>query len=312
MKKSLYLVLPLLAALLFGLYQGAYLQVGQWLYKNAMHMEANLYGFDTGRADIGEMKLAYYWHANPGKPTLVMLHGYSADKDVWLRFARHFTSQYQVLIPDLAGHGDSPFDPTWNYGMPAQAQRLHALLEKLHIEKAHLIGNSMGGFLTATYAIRYPEHTASIVLMDAAGVLSPTPSDLYKMLEKGRNPFLVHNRKEFDEFFAMTMHQPPFMPGAIQAAVAHKYQERRTELEKIFNDFSQSDYVDKDLNKIQVPTMIWWGDHDRLLDVSAVPLWLAGIPQAKAYIFKDIGHMPMMETPNKAAKVYQAFLDELR
>ena len=57
----------------------------------------------------------------------------------------------------------------------------------------------MGGFLTATYAIKYPEHTASIVLVDAAGVISPTPSDLYKMLEKA-NPFLVHNRKEFDEF----------------------------------------------------------------------------------------------------------------
>ena len=60
-----------------------------------------------------------------------MLHGYeSADKDVWLRFVvSPFHQPIQVLIPDLAGHGDSSLDPSWNYGMPAQAKRLNALLK---------------------------------------------------------------------------------------------------------------------------------------------------------------------------------------
>src|SRR5690606_41411322 len=149
MKKSALLIIPLLLALLAGLYQGAYAVIGRWLYANATDLDANIYGFTEERVNIGEMELALYRNDNPGKPAIVMLHGFSADKDVWPRFAKHFVADYQVIIPDLAGHGDTGFKPGWDYGMPAQAARVLAWLDAVEIGQAHTIGHFMGGCFTA-------------------------------------------------------------------------------------------------------------------------------------------------------------------
>lgn len=310
MKKTGLLTIPLALMFLFGAVMGNYAEVGQWLYKNAMSLESNLAGLEAKKANVGEMEMAYYMHSNPGKPTLLMLHGYSSNKDIWNRFAKYFKDDYQLIVPDLAGHGDTPYDASWSYSMPAQAKRVVALLDAVGVEKAHIIGNSMGGFLTATLAIHYPQRTLSVVMMDAAGVLAPVENEFYQMLTDGNNPFLVSNREEFDQFFPMTMHKKPFMPDIILEAVSNDYISRRDQLETIFLDFAESDYVENDLDKITVPTMIWWGDKDRLLDISAVPIWQAGIQQAETKIFKNVGHMPMMEVPKESAQVYLSFLEQ--
>lgn len=311
MKKILLVLGIFLSAFLAGAYNANYGAIGAWMYQGAMQLESASAGFSKHQADIGEMEMTYYLASNPGKPTLLMLHGYSANKDVWVRFAKHFTKDYQVVIPDLAGHGETPFKQEWSYGMPAQAKRVVALLDHLKIEKAHIIGNSMGGFLTATMGVRYPERAASVVMMDAAGVMSPKPSELYEMVMAGKNPFLVHNRQEFERFFGMTMHKRPFTPSIIIEAVSNDYIARRDQLAKIFADFSESDYLENELDKITMPAMVWWGDKDRLLDISAVPLWQAGIPHLQVKIFENIGHMPMMEVPKESAQVYKEFLESL-
>ncbi len=308
MKKSALLIISLLLALLAGLYQGAYSCIGHWLYANVTDLEANIYGFTEERVNIGEMELALYRNDNPGKPAIVMLHGFSADKDVWPRFAKHFVADYQVIIPDMAGHGDTGFKPEWDYGMPAQAARVAALLNALNIEQAHVIGNSMGGFLAATFAIEYPQHTLSATMVDPAGVTFPEPSDMFRMLEQGINPFLMHSRADFERFYPMTMAQPPFLPDVVLAAVADKYIARRDELKKIFADFHAGPYLDDQLHRLTAPAMLWWGDQDRLLHVSAVPVWQAGVPQLEAHVFEGIGHMPMVEIPAETAAIYHDFL----
>lgn len=311
MKKVILTLVVLGAAFGAGVFSAHYGEIGEVLYANVMSLEAKIAGLDKHEADLDELTMSYYFAENKGKPTLLMLHGYSADKNVWNRFAKHFSKDYQLVIPDLAGHGETPFKQEWSYSMPSQAKRVIALLDHLNIEKVHVIGNSMGGFLTATLGIRYPERVESVVMMDAAGVMSPEPSDLYKEIWAGNNPFIIHNRKDFDHFFAMTMHQMPFMPDIIREAVSREYIRRNSQLEKIFADFSESDYVADDLDKITMPAMVWWGTKDRLLDISAVPLWQAGIPQLQTHIFENVGHMPMMEVPKNAAKVYQEFLQGL-
>jgi pimeloyl-ACP methyl ester carboxylesterase len=145
----------------------------------------------------------------------VLLHGYSADKQVWVRFARPLLDRYEVIIPDLAGHGATGFVPGLDYSGPAQARRVAAMLDTLGIAKAHVAGNSMGGFITAHFALAYPQRTLSAGLIDPAGVNSPEPSDMGKLLAGGRNPFEVNSRAEFDDFYAMTMAQPPWLPGIV-------------------------------------------------------------------------------------------------
>jgi len=286
--------------------------LGEITYSVVADTEAYLYGLHEERIDIGEMKLAA-WVGGPAdaRETIVMLHGYSADRNVWPRFARHLLDDYRVIIPDLAGHGETGFDPTWNYSVPAQTARVAALLDRLGISKAHMIGNSMGGFTAAQFALAYPTRTLSMALIDPAGLLSPQPSDMDRLLAQGRNPFEVHSRAEFDEFYAMTMAQPPFMPGFVLAAMAAQYEQRRPELAQIFADFHHKNMLDGRLNGIHAPALLIWGREDRLIHVSAAEGWAAGLPQATVVILDGIGHMPMVERPAETAELYHNFLATL-
>jgi abhydrolase domain-containing protein 6 len=194
--------------------------------------------------------------------------------------------------------------------MPAQASHLAKIIEQLEIEKVHVIGNSMGGFISAYFSIMYPQQTLSVALVDPAGVTSPQASDMNKMLVNGRNPFLVHNRQEFDSFYAMTMENPPYVPGFVLEALSEKYQQRREQLLLIFNGILQTDSLDSSLNEIHAPVLLLWGEEDRLIHVSSVKVWSEGIKDIQVKTWPGIGHMPMVEIPQESAEVYRQFLDQ--
>jgi pimeloyl-ACP methyl ester carboxylesterase len=289
-----------------------YPKIGHITFEKATDLEASLFGFEQKKIDIGELSLSYYEsERSADKPTVLLLHGYSADKDVWPRFARHLVDDYHIIIPDFAGHGDTGFNKEWDYSAPKQAERLLALIDKLSIQHVHLAGNSMGGFIAAYFAKDYPQRTLSALLIDPAGVYSAKPSDMGKMLAKGRNPFEIHNNAEFDEFYPMTMANPPWLPGFVLAAISEVYQQRQPQLKKIFADFHEKDMLDTQLNEIQVPVLLLWGQEDRLIHVSSVDVWKAGINNIQVEVWEGIGHMPMVEVPKKTAALYQNFLNKL-
>lgn len=312
--KKILLTLVLGLPLIFAVMVMAYpVKSGQWVYDTSMSAEAKIYGFSEQRIPIGDMSLSVYRNSSnlgSDKPSILMLHGFSADKSVWLRFARHFTDSYNIIIPDMAGHGDTGFDAQWDYKAPAQAARLIALLDRLQIQKVHVIGNSMGGFIAAHFARLYPERTLTATLVDPSGVVSPEPSKMGKMIAEGRNPFLINSREEFEQFYDMTMAQPPFVPDFVKAGVAERYQQRQDQLNVIFKDVHSVDMLDDQLNTIKLPVMIMWGGQDQLIHVSSAEVWQQGLPNSELKIWPDIGHMPMVEIPSESAAVYQAFLDK--
>ena len=288
-------------------------QTGQWVYDSSMAAEASIYGFSEQEIPIGEMRLSAYRNSkNLGsdKPTIVMLHGYSADKGVWLRFARHLSDDFNIIIPDLAGHGDTGFNKEWKYTGSAQAARVASLMDRLQIQNAHIIGNSMGGFIAAHFARLYPERTLTATLVDPAGVESPELSEMGKMLAQGKNPFQVNSTEDFFAFYDMTMAQPPFVPDFVKQGVAERYQSRREELAVIFNDFHGKDLLDSHLASIKSPILIMWGGKDELIHVSSADVWHAGLPNSEVKIWPEIGHMPMVEIPEESAVVYREFLNK--
>jgi abhydrolase domain-containing protein 6 len=285
-------------------------KVGHVVYESITDLEAELYGLEQIQVDIGEMHISLYINEFADRPTIVMVHGFSADKDNFTRFARHFTDDFNVIIPDMAGHGDTGFKKSWDYSMPAQASHLAKIIEQLEIEKVHVIGNSMGGFISAYFSKMYPQQTLSVALVDPAGVSSPQASDMNKILANGQNPFLVHNRQEFDSLYAMTMENSPYVPGFVLEALSEKYQQRREQLLLIFNGILQTDSLDSSLNEIHAPVLLLWGEEDRLIHVSSVKVWSEGIKDIQVKTWPGIGHMPMLEIPQESAEVYRQFLDQ--
>lgn len=252
-------------------------------------------------------------------PTLVLLHGFSANKDNWLRFVMALDEKYHVIVPDLAGHGDNKRDLAGDYDLFKQAERLHALMQAKGINKFHIAGNSMGGAVSAIYGLEYPQDLASLTLLDAAGIDGKNKSEYFSALEQGTNPLIPTDDESFDFLLNFTMSQPPFLPWPLKPAFQRISISRNEINKEIFSDMMTTrDRLDNNGFQQQlisaasaspIPTLIIWGEEDRVLDVSAVPEFQKVLPHAEVKIFPGVGHLPMVEIPDESAEFYSAFVE---
>ena len=285
-----------------------YPAVGRLTYRAAAGIETRLRGLRTGEIEVGGWPMAYAEGGDPDRPTVLLLHGFSGDKDLWVRFAGHLLADYHVLIPDLPGHGATGYRAGADYSAPAQAARMADLLDALGVGAVHIMGNSMGGFVAAHFATAAPARTLSLGLCNASGVLAPEASELDRMLATGRNPFLLTETGQFDAFYALTMASPPYLPRIVRDAKAADFVARREELADIFVAHHHRDLLDDVLDAIKAPALVLWGSEDPLVDPSAAEVWARGLPHAELVIYDGIGHMPMVEIPARCAADYLAFL----
>lgn len=288
-----------------------YPRVGDLAFKVATAIESSLYGLSKQTRSLPDVSMSYYRGGPESAPAIVMVHGYTSDKTIWLRFARYFTGSHQVIIPDLAGHGETSFNPALSYTQQAQAARLVALLDELDIAQVHIIGNSMGGYISAYFALSYPERTLSAAMIDPAGVISPRPSDMDVLVVQGRNPFEIHSIEDFERFLPMTMARPPYLPQMVIDAQAQVYIARRERYVQIFSDIDREPRLTNRLPQLAAPSLLIWGDQDRLIDVSAVKVWQQQVPELVVELMPGIGHMPMIEAPAESAAIYHRFLQQI-
>ncbi len=309
--KKLLLTLGVIVLLLWG--ATWHPATGQWVYHNTQQLEAALYGFDEQSIAVGDVQFSVYQRpaTSADAPTLVLLHGYTASKELWLRFANQLSTDFNILIPDLPGHGKTGFDPQWSYRPSVQAARLEGLLNALAIEQATFIGNSMGGLIAANFALDYPQRLSALVVIDPAGVEAPEPSPAERLFRQGKSPFLIESWQDFKAFYAMTMAEPPYVPEFVLRGMAAEYEKRKAQFAQIAEDFRHFDQVEQRLNLVQAPTLIVWGEADQLLDVSSATIWHQQLPHSELSILEGVGHMPMVERPEQTAKRVQDFLKGL-
>ncbi|MFQ3201815.1 MAG: abhydrolase domain-containing protein 6 [Zhongshania sp.] len=288
----------------FAIWVGAtYPRIGGEELALASKIETTLYRLHRAEIEISDSRLmSWQGGSEDSAETVVMIHGYSSEKTVWMRFASHFTNRYRVLILYLPGHGQTAFDPALKYDSVSQGERVLQAMDTLGIASAHIIGNSMGGFIAAQIALHHPGRVRSAILIDAAGVVAPNTSDMERMRAQGRNPFEMSTRAEFDTFYAMTMAQPPWLPRMILDYMADDYIARRESLARIFHDFHDVDMLDARLSEFSVPVLLLWGERDRLLDISSAEVWKNGIPGAQLITYPELGHMPMLENASRSLR----------
>ncbi|MEO7658030.1 MAG: alpha/beta hydrolase [Pyrinomonadaceae bacterium] len=272
-----------------------------------------LIGVDRWRSGLvrKEIKLSdgtqyVYLEGGQGEP-LILLHGFGGNKDNFARVSRFLTGQYRVIIPDHIGFGESAHPRDADYSPTAQAERLNAFAFGLNLKNPHLGGNSMGGQIALSYVALYPTEVKSLWLLDTAGIWSAPESEIRKtILETGENPLLVRNVDEFLNLFDRVMSEPPFVPGPILNVMAQE-RIRNYELEeRIFGQIA-ADSIEERVRGLATPTLIVWGDEDRLINVATADVLHKLMPNSQVIIMKGIGHVPMLERPQQSAEDYLRF-----
>lgn len=272
-------------------------------------------GLEKHQTQTIDIEMTYLERKGSG-PVVMLVHGFSANKDTWLRFADHLPDDYHIIAPDLAGHGDSP--TAESYDLELQTERLHALAATLGIDSFHIVGNSMGGAISTIYATKYSQQLASLTLIDAAGMDGANKSEYFTMLEQGTNPLIATDKDSFEFRMDMVMAKPPMLPWPLRPALVRDTVARAELNYEIFDDMiatrermSGDDYKQLVDTTVDMPTLIMWGEKDRVLDVSAVKTFKNYIPQAKVEIFEGVGHVPMLEIPKESAHTLTAFISSL-
>ena len=243
---------------------------------------------------------------------LLLLHGFGANKENWLLISPYLTPHFRVIAPDLPGFGESTRDPEAEYSISAQVDRIHAFVRALKLKRFHIGGNSMGGEIAGVYAARYSKEVNSLWLLAPGGIASAEPSELGQVLIKqGKNPLLVKSPEDYDQLLDYVFHTSPFIPTAIKHHLAQEAMNNRPLNNKIFDTFLKARALpplEVVLDDLPIPTLILWGDKDRILHVSGAGILESVMPKAKTAIMKNVGHAPMAEKPKESAKLFLSFV----
>lgn len=238
----------------------------------------------------------YYEVAGSGE-AIVLIHGFSLDHRMWQPQTEFFSKNHQVITYDVRGFGKSSL-PKHPYNHAAD---LRALLDHLNIQRAHLVGLSMGGRIATNVAITYPDMVKTLVLMDAAleGYPSEVDWDVHAKeegLENAKKNWLSH------ELFSTSS------PKVIAA------------LSLIVKDYSGWHWLHNDiqepaaiparerLKEISKPTLIIVGEKDLSYFHNIAQVLATGIPGAQKVIVPDVGHMVNMEAPERVNKLLADFI----
>jgi len=253
-----------------------------------------------------------YLEGGKGDP-LVLLHGFGADKDHFTRIAKFLTPHYHVIIPDLIGFGESTHltdldsSTRVDYTSRAQAERVRELLRALGLKEVHLGGNSMGGQIALAFAAAHPAEVSSLWLLSPAGIWSAPQSELAKIVEaQQHNILLIRNPDDYAHAFDFVMSKPPFIPRPILNVLAQNSIINEPLSEKIFNQIT-TDSVEQRVKGLKTPTLIVWGDEDRVINPLTAEVLYKMMPNSRVIIMNGIGHIPMLEKPEQAAEDYLYF-----
>lgn len=245
-----------------------------------------------------------YLEGGQGEP-LLLLHGFGGNKDHWTMIAPHLTPHFHVYAPDLPGFGDATRDTGAAYDLDAQLARIAAFAERLGLERFHLAGNSMGGYLAAHFAARHPERVSSLWLLAPAGVAEAEESEVMTLIARGDNPLITTDMAAFDRLTRLCFAVPPAMPKQFKRPLLARARAEAAWNERMFEAiFAAPQALEGIAARLPARLLVVWGDEDRILHPSALSI-LAGLcPQAECLLMVRMGHVPMIERPAHTAQDY--------
>jgi abhydrolase domain-containing protein 6 len=289
---------------------GTYLFAPQWLMHAHTWFEADKADLSTHHVQVGDTDWAYY--EGGSGPTLVLLHGYAGDRNVWLKIAPYLTKNFHLIIPDLPGWGQSTRNPGDDYDISHEAKRFAAFVHTLELKPFILVGHSMGGAIAGTYASDHPGKVRGLVLMDSFG-LTFVKNKLAREALSGHNPLAFHDRAGLDRVLHLIYQHPPEIPSRFLDVVVQHSRKNAAFENKVFKELMRPDQytiLDKRLPRLTMPVLGLWCRKDQIIDISALATLRNGLthaPSISASVLNGCGHMPLEEKPRETAQIIAGF-----
>jgi pimeloyl-ACP methyl ester carboxylesterase len=246
----------------------------------------------------------HYFDMGSG-PVVVLLHGLGSRKEDWLPVLEPMAQKYRLLVPDQIGFGKSD-KPLLDYSIQTYVDFLNEFLRQLKVEKASLVGESLGGWIAGLYAAEVSggAHLIPVerlVLVDAAGLKQDqpipelNPSSLAAM--RGLMEAVFYDTSWLNE-------------DALRKIFTDKLaaKDGYTVRSLLGNPALGTERMDERLRSIKVPTLVTWGKQDKLLPIGAGERYAAGIAGAKLVSFDKCGHVPPIEKTEEFLAAVTGFL----
>ena len=292
------------------------LAAAAWLYtpdKNRAALEAQYGARPADFLTVAGLRLHLLDTGPRGAPTVILLHGFGASLQTWDAWAAILQAHMRVIRFDLPGFGLTGADPTGDYTDARTVAVLGAVMDRLGIGRASLIGNSLGGKIAWNFAAAHPDRVDRLVLISPDGFASPgfeydTPAKVPAMLRL--LPYVLPAsmvRMTLAPAYADASRLTPDLvrryrdmmlaPGVRSAMLARMAQVRLERPEPA-------------LRRITAPTLLLWGERDAMIPFSNADDYLRAIPHSRLAALPSLGHVPQEEAPAESLAPVLAFLEE--
>ena len=268
-------------------------------------------------AKVGEINMRF-WSMGDRGPILILLHGIGCHVEMWEKNIAALSQDHHVYAIDIMGFGRSDKPPA-PYSPQLLVRFVLDFMETLHIEKATLIGNSMGGGISMMIAIQSPERVDKLVLVDTIGLGKEVSPVLRLMSLPLIGELLTRpGRKGVLRTMKLCLYDPSavtddFIERAAQIAVLPRAQNAFLATLRSGGAFGGikkellSAYFDN-FHRIKAPSLVIWGRQDRIFPVAHAQVALEKIPGAKLHIIDRAGHFPQMDQPEEFNAAVLEFL----
>ena len=238
--------------------------------------------------DAGGLSVHFYCAGRRGTP-IVLVHGLGSSAETWAPLMWLLSKEFLVYAPDLPGFGRTPMAPE-GVNIQTHVLYLQRFLNALGYPRVILVGNSLGGWISASFAAAYHERVEHMYLLNSAGLRR----------EEMNSPYAVDRASAQRSIEYITGRSWP-VPGFILDSIIRNSQQPA--YAGFIHGYDPAEELDSVLAQIQVPTTIIWGEQDGLFPVSIAHEFHAGIPNAELILLSKAAHMPQTQASTKVAQI---------
>jgi pimeloyl-ACP methyl ester carboxylesterase len=280
------------------------------------HLDIDLDAFDASKKLMvlpdGE-SLAYIDRGERSGSAVVLIHGYTDNARDWVPMLPYLSKHDRLILVDIRGHGRSS-KPECCYTRLDFAYDIKLLLDALGVQKADIVGHSLGSIIAQTFAEYWPERTAHVVLISSTGgsppdrPKKPLQFDFAAEIRKLKEPLEADSPFMIAWWDSPTPVDPDFIrrqrkdAAGIPLRVWLAVLDQALPANNVYGDLQST------LPRLKAPTLLIWGSKDPIMEEDVRQTLRSALPNAEVKIFDGLGHNPFWEDPRGVADTINVFL----